>query len=216
MGDFSNEGPLGIEGAAAWITSASDAVQDHLLTYTSTYTGRWFEWFAEQSRPERFTAEDVLAVASLSRDVRIEAAHELISDSDGTFAHLLAESNALVAAVGAPSGLADMDLDGELARTLAALYRAVRAVPHVGKVSGSKLLAAKFPAHVPIRDARVEQLLGLTLSDEWWSPVQELLRVDGVAEALAGVEIPADRPTVTTLRRLDIALWREAERRGLG
>ncbi len=216
MGDFSSEGPLGIEGAAAWITSASDAVQDHLLTYTSTYTGRWFEWFVEQSQTERFTAEDVLAVASLSRDIKIEAAHALISDSDGKFMRLLAESNTLVAAAGAPSGLADMDLDGELARILSAIYREVRAVPHVGKVSGSKLLAAKFPAHVPIRDARVEQLLGLSISNEWWSPMQELLRVDGVAQALNAVEIPADRSTVTTLRRLDIVLWCEAKRRGLG
>lgn len=216
MAAFPTEGPLGIDGAAEWIRSASDAVQDHLLTYTSTYTGRWFEWFAERSQPDRFTAEDVLAVASLSRDIRIEAAHALVFDSEGRFSHLLAESNALVAAVDAPSGLADMDLDGELARALAALYRAVRAVPHVGKVSGSKLMAAKFPAHVPIRDARVEALLDLASSDEWWSPMQGLLRVDGVREALDAVDIPADRPHVTTLRRLDIVLWREAERRGLG
>ena len=216
MATFPAEGPLGIDGAAEWIRSESDAVHDHLLAYTSTYTGRWFEWFAERSQPDRFTAEDVLAVASLSRGIRIEAAHALLSDSDGTFSHLLAESNALVAAVDAPSGLADMDLDGALARALAALYRAVRAVTHVGKVSGSKLLAAKFPAHVPIRDARVEELLGLASSGKWWSPMQGLLRVDGVKEALEAVDIPADGSRVTTLRRLDIVLWREAERRGLG
>ena len=215
VGEFALEGPLGIDGAAAWITSAPDAVRDHLLTYTSTYTGRWFEWFAERSRPNRFDAEDVLAVGSLSIDIPTEAARTLVADEHGEFSELLESAQSLAAAADAPSGLETMDLDGDLAATLADLYRKVRAVPDVGKVTASKLLAAKFAALVPIRDARVEPHLRLAARDEWRAPLQQLLRSNCVHQSLKDVDLPADRPNVTVLRRLDIVLWREAERRGL-
>jgi hypothetical protein len=216
MGRVSKKGLLGIDGAAAWIVADADAVRDHLVTYTATYTGRSFEWFAERSQPGRFTAEDVLAVSALSIAMSADAARTLSADDDARFGRLLKRARRLATAPAAPTGLADMDLKGEFATTLSDLYKLVRELPGVGKVAASKLLAAKFPAHVPIRDARVEQLLGLTGSREWWAPMQHLLTSPGVARALERVELPDDRPHVTTLRRLDIVLWREAEQRGLG
>lgn len=214
--EMAPEGPLGTGGAAQWIARMPDAVRDHLLVYTETYTGRWFEWFANRSRPGAFSADDILAVAALSVDVPTEAAATLLTDTGGRFASLLERAHDYAAKEGAPAGLAQMDLTGAFATTLSELYTAVREVPGLGKVSASKLLAAKFPAHVPIRDARVERLLGLSTSREWWAPMQGLLNDAGVADALAAVELPDDRHEVTVLRRLDIVLWREAERRGLG
>ncbi len=216
MGGIAQSGPLGLAGTASWITSEPEAVRGHLLTYTSTYTGRFFEWFIERSVRENFTADDILAVGALSVAIPLVAAQRLISDEEQEFRDLLGRAHSLVTEPDAPVGLADIDLEGELSRTLSDLYVLVRELFGIGKVSASKLLAAKFPAHVPIRDARVEQLLGLTESNEWWAPMQELLNSPGVAAALEHVEIPSDRPSVTTLRRLDIVLWREAERRGLG
>lgn len=216
MGGFSDSGPLGIEGAAAWITTAPEAVRDHLLTYTATYSGRFFEWFISRSDRASFTADDMLAVSALSVDMPTLAAQRLIADEAREFRPLLSRADELLAQVGAPEGLADMDLDGELAATLSDLYASIRDLSDVGKVRASKLLAAKFPAHVPIRDARVEQLLGLTKSRKWWSPIQQLLNSAGVVEVLETVALPEERPHVTTLRRLDIVLWREAELRGLG
>jgi hypothetical protein len=216
MAGESAAGPLGLAGAAAWIIANADAVRDHLVTYTTTYAGRSFEWFAQHSDPARFTAEDMLAVSALSVDVPTGAARALIADHDGRFGRLLWRAQVLVTAADAPTGLADMDLDGELSKTLSDLYALIRGLPGVGKVSTSKLLAAKFPAHVPIRDARVEQILGLANSREWWAPMQQLLNSAGVLKLLTDVEMPDDRPYVTTLRRLDIVLWRQAEQRGLG
>jgi len=216
VGRIATEGPLGLDGAAAWITAAPDEIEDHLLTYTSTYTGRWFEWFAYRSRPDCFTAEDVLAVTALSVKIPIGSAQRLVEDENGELSRLLAQAQALATAPGAAAGLQELDLDGELARTLSDLYALVKEMSGVGKVSKSKLLAAKFPSHVPIRDARVEQLLGLESSYEWWAPMQRLLTSDGVLTVLESVELSVDRPEVSVLRRLDIVLWREAERRGLG
>ena len=58
------------------------------------------------------------------------------------------------------------------------------------------------------RADRAEQLLGLAKSNKWWAPIQELLNSLGVVEVLESVRLPDDRPHVTMLRRLDIALWR--------
>ena len=68
---------------------------------------------------------------------------------------------------------------------------------------------------VPIRDSKVETLLGLEKSREWWSPTRKLFTVP--SQSLAGyldeLNVPAEVGTVTTLRRLDVILWMEAKAR---
>ena len=76
-------------------------------------------------------------------------------------------------------------------------------------VTQSKLLATKFPAHVPIRDRRVEGLLGLAKSNDWWMPMRELLGSPGVSKTLADVQLVGDGAKATLLRRLDVILWME-------
>jgi len=74
-----------------------------------------------------------------------------------------------------------------------------------------------FPAVVPIRDSMIEALLSLGDHDNWWMKVRELFRDDGdsLVELLDGLRIPESAGDVTTLRRLDIILWMEANARGL-
>ena len=79
----------------------------------------------------------------------------------------------------------------------------------------SKLTAAKFPTVVPIRDSKVETLLGLEKSREWWSPIRKLFTFPG--QSLAGyldeLKVSTEVGKVTTLRRLDVILWMEAKAR---
>lgn len=81
----------------------------------------------------------------------------------------------------------------------------------MGYVTSSKLLAAKFPHLVPIRDDKVERALGLKGHDAWWEPLRDALRptshdVDPVS-ALERLSIPDRSLHVSALRRLDIILW---------
>ena len=80
----------------------------------------------------------------------------------------------------------------------------------------SKLIAATFPALIPTRDGRVEQLLELQTDPSWWKPIRELLQNEKVQELLNGVTLLPGSPNVTTLRRLDVALWMEARSRKIG
>ena len=84
-------------------------------------------------------------------------------------------------------------------------------------MTASKLLATKFPAVVPIRDSKVETLLGLEKSREWWFPIRKLITVPDLSLAgyLDELEVPAEVGHVTTLRRLDVILWMEAKARGI-
>jgi hypothetical protein len=209
--------PLGLEGAAAWIVANPSDVSQHLAAYLTTYRGRHFEWFAARSDPSRFTPHDILAVASLSISIPTDAAFELVADERGRFVSLIGACQRLLAARGSATGLHDLPLeDGPLVVALTNLYEAVRDVQNVGMVTASKLLAAKFPSFIPIRDARVEWLLGLRGSRKWWAPMQELLNSPGVIATLEAADVPATSEPVTILRRLDIVLWREAEQRQFG
>jgi len=54
------------------------------------------------------------------------------------------------------------------------LHAAVEALPGAGRVVCSKLLAAKFPHLIPIRDSQVEKLLGIKPIGSWWKPLHEI------------------------------------------
>jgi hypothetical protein len=82
-------------------------------------------------------------------------------------------------------------------------------------VKSSKLLAAKFPEVVPIRDSKVETLLGLSSSESWWLDIRKLFLDDGevLANHLDRLPVPPGCSPIATLRRLDIILWMEAKAR---
>ena len=100
-------------------------------------------------------------------------------------------------------------------KPLSKLYSMLRAEEGLGYVTASKLMATKFPSVVPIRDSKVETLLGLEKSREWWAPIRGLFSASGqsLAEYLDGLDVPIEVGTVTTLRRLDVILWMEAKAR---
>jgi hypothetical protein len=189
-------------------------IQDHLSRYfTVKYSGKHFEWFVVQSDPKKFTPWDILAVEALSRTVPTETARWLF-EPNTVRDDLYAESLRSLVSDRDSLWTCDEKLlnDGGALR---GLYKLLRKQPGLGKVTASKLLATKFPAAVPIRDSKVETLLGLEKSREWWSPIRKLFTVPG--QSLAGyldeLKVPAEVGKVTTLRRLDVILWMEAKAR---
>ncbi len=69
----------------------------------------------------------------------------------------------------------------------------------------SKLLAAKRPYLVPIRDSVVEHLLGA--GKAWWAPMRELAKDERVRTLVDHVSAEVVPDNVSYLRRLDVVLW---------
>ena len=94
---------------------------------------------------------------------------------------------------------------------LESLYSDLRSVRGIGPVVCSKLMSAKFPSIIPIRDSKVEALLGCEESVTWWKPILELFAsAEAVLDTLSTGQINA-----TNLRKLDVILWMEARERGI-
>ena len=208
--------PIPISEIRSWLLADGNnqRIQDHLSWYfTVKYSGKHFEWFVAQSDSKTFTPWDILAVEALSVSVPPEKARWLLEANTGCD-DLLAE--ALRSLVPGQDSL--WTCDEELlsdGKPLSKLYSMLRAEEGLGYVTASKLMATKFPSVVPIRDSKVETLLGLEKSREWWAPIRGLFSASGqsLAEYLDGLDVPIEVGTVTTLRRLDVILWMEAKAR---
>jgi len=213
--------PIPVSEIRSWLFADENKqrIQNHLSRYfTVKYSGKHFEWFvaqsdSKQSGSKMFTPWDILAVEALSVTVTTETARWLFEPHkrrDELLAELL---RSLV-----PDRDSLWTCDEKLlcdGGALSDLYTLLRDQDGLGYVTASKLLATKFPAAVPIRDSKVETLLGLEKSREWWAPIRGLFSASGqsLAEYLDGLDVPIEVGTVTTLRRLDVILWMEAKAR---
>jgi hypothetical protein len=99
---------------------------------------------------------------------------------------------------------------------LSDLYDLLETREGFGYVTTSKLMAAKFPCLVPIRDSIVETLLGMEDEKSWWEPIRTLFtEADGslIRHLNERFKTPDQIGEVTTLRRLDVILWMESRAR---
>ena len=149
---------------------------------------------------DQFEPSDLLALNLLDIRMGPEAIRAILS---GTFDHYLREIPV------------DIDLwsedfsEGSHPRETAdALYTAIRQLPDVGPTTTSKLLARKRPRLVAIRDEVVERTLKLE-GVEWWSPLAWALgdKSPGGMERRDRINHLAPMVRVSTLRRLDVAVW---------
>jgi hypothetical protein len=212
-----NPMPIGMGQISAWINDKKnrDLLQEHMDRYFGKdgkypgFEGRHFEWFIEQSSKHSFTAHDLAAIGALSVTVPTSTARNLIEDPSGKYAKLLkvcrrtAKRNSKV-----PKEKWLWSADSPFN----VLFDELGKEHQVGTVIRSKLMAAKFPDLIPIRDSKVEALLEYKDVDLWWKPMSELLEV--TKDRLTGLEIKPGI-SVTSLRRLDVVLWMEAGVRGL-
>jgi hypothetical protein len=193
---------------AALIIEEPDRVRRYLHTYFDPdpavgYTGRHFETFADRFDPYAFTPWDLIAVTALSVDVPPTAAAAILlpGSTHDTLNSLLRE----IPAPGAQ--LADTAAEHIAAGSpLDLLYRTVRDLAGLGKTMTSKLLAAKRPGLVPIRDSVVEHLLHA--GDAWWAPMRLLIQDSRIRRLVVDASTGVVPTNISLLRRLDVVLWR--------
>lgn len=199
--------PIGFDGVAGYLANNTEQAQQDLLDYYATYTGRFFEYFSDQGAPDRFDANDLAACASLSAPVDGRSLNALWSRIDALNTKLAACPDRTVT-------LADIDPSSDGYVALSKLYDTIRDLPDMGKVRTSKLLASKRPALVPIRDSYVEKILGADKQEQWWGPWRELVLHPDIPSLVDQATPAGSRAaSATLLRRLDVILWKEAERR---
>ncbi|MFZ4434524.1 MAG: DUF6308 family protein [Microthrixaceae bacterium] len=174
----------------------------------SGYTGRFFEHYSQLSDPEHFNGNDIAAATSLSvefKTVTVAALAHHGRDLDGLLAQCPPPDVALWE-------IDDTALDDDA--PLSRLYTSLKALPDVSYVKASKLLAAKRPHLVPIRDSRVEQLLGNPHS--WWGPWQQVFNDEDFRGLLADLANGTVPERTSLLRVLDVILWSDATRQSAG
>ena len=223
LADDDIAGPIGIGGVLRWFDEPRhvERASNHLRRYFgdvsegALYAGQYFERFALRSDPTAFTPWDVLAVESLSVSVPSSTAHWLLGP-DRPRDELMTACVELYRSGGQrlwSSGFDPVDAGTPFSR----LYALLRTQPGLGPVVTSKLMASKFPDLVPIRDSRVEKLLDLEKSREWWAPIRGLFSegLQNLHALLNRLPLPSGAPEVGVLRRLDVILWMEARSRNL-
>ncbi|GGP77736.1 DUF6308 family protein [Streptomyces sindenensis] len=171
------------------------------------FTGGRFERLAgggdRRRVANRFTAEDLIAVQTLSVTVPAPVALDLLEGSLGT---QLCE---LLRGIPADVDLSDADAsvvaDGSPAHQAWSLLESQY---KVGWVIAGKLLARKRPRLLPVYDRVVRCALGRPPS--FWTELRTALREDDAAlhHRLLGLRQSAGLPeTVSALRVADVAVW---------
>ncbi len=170
----------------------------------ASYTGAKFEDLISRSDPDLFTPWDVLAVQALSIPAQPAKMSWLLNDVNAQASALLRQIPKLAIA-DAPDLLAE----GEAADRLWHLLRPL------GVVTRSKILSAKRPSLIPIKDSVVvKAMTGCAISQlsNWWELwVTRSKRVDAPAlfDSVRSVrsEVGGDALVLSELRTVDIVVW---------
>lgn len=202
--------------ASDWLTDKNKRIdhQQSLDRYfgnngeTEIFQGRNFEWFISKSQSDVFNPFDFLAIGSLSVEIPAESQRLLLEDVESKYETLLGACREYV---NSNQTSKDLSWIWKTGNPLENLYTELRSVRGIGPVVCSKLMAAKFPAIIPIRDSQVEALLGCKESVLWWQPILELY--EAAKEVLSTLN--TGQVNVTNLRKLDVILWMEAQNRGI-
>ncbi len=173
---------------------------ENLKEYLASFTGRLFERLADPD-PFSLTANDFVAVSALSVEVPPEAAGRLLGELHPTVGQLLRAIPVGASIADTPELLAESEAAWEL-------YELLRSIHGLGPTTVSKLMAAKRPALVPIRDSVVWSALGEP--ELWWAPWVEFTTGGDAEQRLAQVRSVAqlaDADHLTLLRVIDVVIW---------
>jgi hypothetical protein len=169
--------------------------------FKHAYTGSSFETFCGKE-PNKFTAEDIVAVSMLSVNIPPSASRWILGDGQKLLTKLLLDIDQNVSIEDPKADLTR----GEAAWTL---WNEIHSRWGIGETMASKLLAAKRPHLFPIFDQHVAKALKLS-PQRYWVPWQTFMRSeDGQKAKQIAAKMATDlgRPDLSTLRILDVAIW---------
>lgn len=195
-------------------TSDDSQALSYLKTYygldgDTQYTGAYFDaWGADQD-PDRFTAEDLVAVSFLSVFVPPVAAHPLLITEADRFSELLR-------AIGPDHDLVTETRSIDASWPSRKLNAALDGLPGVGPTIASKLCARKRPRLVPIYDSVVARVTNAY--DKQWEPLRTALQgpTPGAhaslhARLLGLREQVGLGPHISAIRVYDVVTWMEGK-----
>lgn len=173
------------------------------------YTGAYFDTFGTNA-PYQYTADDLIAVACLSKHVPARAALGILGEHS-------VDIGTLLGGIRPDLSLEDIPLDehdeyfGEGSRSLD-LWRLLtrhNSTPWgVGATTASKLMARKRPALIPIYDSVVARVTGFKNSDGTWRAWHEAFATEsGLVERLGSLRSAVGLQEFSLLRILDVVLW---------
>lgn len=208
-------------------TISHDDARKHIADYfaaspsfpgVGSFTGSHFQSLgADQNEPHRITAEDLLAVQTLSVTVPARAVVAILGDLSGEISALLEqipENRPL-------SSLTDDEFSSTLANGSPALqlwdllrrngrdeHGEKKQRWNVGPTIASKIMARKRPQLIPIEDSVVDRMIHRGRRNSWRMWWEEL-RADEVLERRAEeIRIDTGHRELSALRTLDIVLWK--------
>ncbi|MGY1621065.1 DUF6308 family protein [Geodermatophilus sp. SYSU D00965] len=172
----------------------------------TAYTGSYFDDWGDEQDPNRFTAEDVVAVTFLSVVVPPMAAHRLLIEHTELLAGLLED-------LGPDRDLVDEDRTIDDAWPGRRLNRALQdRLAGVGPTIASKLCARKRPRMIPIYDSIVRDVTDARLAQ--WEPLRQELRANGgvLHDRLLRLrdEVGLD-DRISAIRVHDVVTWMEGK-----
>lgn len=148
--------------------------------------------------PWRIREDDVLAVAFLDTPIRASAYREIMRSYPQIEALLLM----------IPPTIRLWDVKESDAAYAAAddLWKLLKGISGLGTTRVSKILARKRPHFIPILDSRVQEFYGDT--KRFWMPLASVLADSTLRERVRALAPSYPEESLSTLRILDIAVWR--------
>ena len=169
--------------------------------FKHAYTGSSFESFCGKE-PNKFTAEDIVAVSMLSVNIPPSATRWILGDGEEQLSKFLCEIDQNIS-IDDPT--ADLTNGGYAWK----LWNEIHSRWGIGETMASKLLAAKRPLLFPIFDQHVAKALQLS-PNRYWVPWQTYIRSeDGKKAKQIAMSMAKDlgKPNLSPLRILDVVVW---------
>ena len=181
---------------------------------TRAYTGAHFDTFAQDHNlTNTLTAPDLLAVQCLSVTVPPRAALGILGDSSQEISRLLSN-------ICPELSIERIENEKEFEKHLGddspaqELWNLLRRNDRrdrrwgIGPTTASKILARKRPHLIPIEDSVVNQVTGIGGKNSWRQWWEALREDEFLAERASSVRSHVGQPRLSTLRTLDIVLWK--------
>lgn len=190
--------PEGFDSVGAFFRDYPDAALNTARSYFTERSGRYFDEIARQGNPYRLDGSEVAAATCLSLRFDHERVARLFSIADlieNELAHI-------------PTDLHLWDAPDEfldVGSPLANAYALIDGLEGFGTAYTSKILAAKRPHLVPIRDHDVSRLMGDPR--RWWRPWRAVMSQSDLRLILERIRADLHLPHVSLLRVADAVLW---------